>query len=72
MADILAFDGFTTLPLDPDLVITRAAGGFPGGVMMIGYDTDGRLDIRSSIAGDGDMLLLLEMARATIIRECMD
>lgn len=65
-AQILDFNGITSLDLDPDRVLSKALGQLKGAV-VIGYDHDGDLYVTSSYADGGDMLWALEQAKRKLL-----
>jgi hypothetical protein len=66
-AEILEFTGVTSLDLDPDRVIDRAAGKLKS-VIIIGYDHDGDEFFASSVADGGEVLWLLERTKLKLLR----
>lgn len=65
-AQILDFNGITTLDLDPDRVLAKAGGNLRG-VVVLGYDQDGDFYFASSYADGGDVLWLLEVAKKKLL-----
>lgn len=65
-AKILDFNGITRLDIDPDRVLSQAAGKLQG-VVVVGYDKDGEFYVASSYADGGDMLWALELAKKKLL-----
>ena len=63
MGDVVNLPVKTTLDLLPDTILTQAIGKLSG-VMVIGFDKDGEEWVTSSMGSVGDILFLLERAKA--------
>lgn len=66
MSNVIEFSGETTLDIDPDRVITSAAGKLKE-VTIIGYDNDGELYFASSQGDAGNVLWHLEKAKQALL-----
>ena len=66
-ATILDFPGDTTVDLPPDKVLQQAMGKLKG-VMLIGFDTDGKPYWAGSSSSVAENLLLTELARDSLVR----
>ena len=67
MGDVVDFDGFTTLPVDPDWLLQKAIGQMAR-VVIIGVDKDGKEFLASSVADCGTILWDVERARLAVLR----
>lgn len=63
MGDVVNLPVRTTLDLLPDTILTQAIGKLSG-VMVIGFDKAGEEWVTSSMGSVGDILFLLERAKA--------
>lgn len=66
-ADIIDLPCVTSHDLPPDRVLETAIGQMEG-VLVIGYDLDGKEYFASSYADGGNMLWLLERCKLAILR----
>lgn len=66
MSDVVNFPGITSLDIPADQVLESAIGQLSG-VLVLGYDKDGREYFASSYADGGDMLWLLERAKKELL-----
>jgi hypothetical protein len=66
MGEVVDFTGITTLPLQPDRVLTSALGKLDNAV-VIGWDKDGELWFASTEAGGPEVLWLLEKAKQALL-----
>lgn len=69
MDNLVAFIGDTTKDIDPDIILRICEGGFPGGVIVIGYNEAGMLEFRTSFAEGRDFLWALENAKFNFLAE---
>lgn len=67
MAEVLDFPGITTLDLDPDRMLARAAGELAT-VIIIGETKDGEEYFASSVASGPEVLWALERAKLKLLR----
>lgn len=52
----------------PDNVLEQAAGEFPGGVLILGFDESGDIEARASTnINVGDILLMIERFKADLV-----
>lgn len=65
-AEILDFNGVTSLDIDPDRVLTKAVGKMQG-VVVLGYDQDGDFYFASSFSDGGDVVWLFEVAKKKLL-----
>jgi hypothetical protein len=63
MGDVVNLPVKTTLDLLPDTILSQALGKLSG-VRVIGFDKDGEEWVTSSMGSVGDILFLLERAKA--------
>jgi hypothetical protein len=66
-AAIIEFPGATFLDLEPERVLDGAKDRLES-VLVIGFDKDGQLYMAGSESDAGAMLLLLELAKARLMR----
>lgn len=66
MTNVLQFTGITRLDLDPDVILENTKGSLAG-VVLLGYDHDGREYFASSYADGGDVLWLLERMKLMLL-----
>lgn len=59
MSNVIPIGCITKLDLPPDQILEQAVGKLKG-VVVLGYDTDGKEYFASSYADGGDMLWLLK------------
>lgn len=71
MANILSFEGITTLDLDPDLVLQNNIGKLEGFV-LVGYTTEGKEYLCSTYGDTPTILWLLERAKKQILESADD
>lgn len=67
VADILRFNGITTLDLPTEQVLEMAKEAGLTDVVVIGYDKDGDEYFASSKSDGGDVLWLLERAKYKLL-----
>ena len=67
-AEILHFDGVTSLDISADRVLDVAKAAEMQSVIIIGYDTDGGEYFASSIADGPEVLWALERAKMKLMR----
>lgn len=67
-AQVIEYPGATTLDLDPDRVLEGAKAVDFDDVLVIGLDADSKLYMAGSTGDIGHMLLIVEMAKARIMR----
>ncbi len=67
MADIVELETITTLDLPHEKVLDGAKGIVTGGVVVIGWDSNDEIYMASSINSTGEMLLLLEKFKFSLI-----
>lgn len=67
MAEIVDFDGITTLSLDPDRLLQKAIGQLDR-VIIIGIDKEGAEYFASSEADGGTAVWDLERAKLKLLR----
>jgi hypothetical protein len=60
------FNGITKLDLDPDMVLENTKGKLEG-VILIGYDKEGKEYFASTYADGGDVLWLLERMKLCLL-----
>lgn len=65
--NVVNFSGITKLDMPPDRILDAAKGKLEGGVIVIGYDTDGDEYFASSIANGPDVLWLLERMKMKLL-----
>ena len=68
MSNVIRLNVVTRLDLQPDDVLKDAIGSFPGGVFVAGYDADGQIQFASSMHDGGDILWLMEVAKARLMK----
>lgn len=68
MSNVVRLNVVTTLDLQPDDVLTEAVGQYPGGVFIAGYDADGAIQFSASMADGGEILWLMEVAKARLMK----
>lgn len=66
MSNVVRFTGITTLDLDADHVLESALGKLDG-VVVVGFDKDGREYFASSYSDGGDVLWLFERAKKKLL-----
>jgi len=66
MSNVILFNGITKLDLDPDMVLENTKGKL-GGVILIGYDKEGKEYFASTYADGGDVLWLLERMKLCLL-----
>ena len=66
-AEIKQFTGMTTLDLDPNQILEEAKGELET-VFVVGRDMEGMLYVASNTANVGEMMLLMEQAKAHLLR----
>lgn len=71
MANILSFEGITTLDLDPDLVLQNNIGKLEGFV-LVGYTSEGKEYLCSTYGDTPTILWLLERAKKQILESADD
>ena len=67
-AEILHFDGVTSLDISADRVLDVAKAAEMQSVIIIGYDADGEEYFASSIADGPEVLWALERAKMKLMR----
>ena len=70
MADIIDFDGETKGNVNPDQVLMAAVGEMES-TLLLGFSKTGQFYMASSDGELGNLLVLLEMARAAMMDEVM-
>ena len=68
MSNVVRLNVVTTLDLQPDDVLGKAVGQYPGGVFVAGYDADGNVQFSSSLVDGGEILWLMEVAKARLMK----
>lgn len=68
MGELIDLPVITTLDLDPEQVLRRAQAAGLQGVVVLGYDRDGKEYIASSYADGGNMLWLLRRAEHRLMK----
>lgn len=68
MADVVEFTGITTLDVPVDRVLSGAQEHGLGSVVVIGFGTDGDFYFASNKADGGEILWLMELAKAKLIK----
>lgn len=63
---IIPFTGVTTLDIPPDRVLEQAKGRMEG-VVIMGWDADGKEYFASSYADGGKVLWLMERCKAILL-----
>jgi hypothetical protein len=63
MGDVIRLNVTTTQDISADTILTQAIGKL-NGVMILGWDKDGEEWVTSSMGSVGDILFLLERAKA--------
>lgn len=66
MGDIVTFTGITKLDLPPDRLLEAAVGQLDG-VVILGYDKEGKEYFASSYADGGDVLWLMERLKKQLL-----
>ena len=67
MADIVELETITTLDLPHEKVLDGAKGIVTGGCIVLGWDSNDEIYMASSIGNTGEMLLLLEKMKHSLI-----
>jgi len=67
MGEVVVFTGITKLDLPPDRLLEAAVGQLEG-VVIVGYDKDGKEYFASSYADGADALWLLERMKLKLLR----
>jgi len=67
MAVVVPFGGVTRLDLPTERVLDAARGHCTDGVVIVGFDDDGKLYFASSVADGGTALWLLEQAKKALL-----
>jgi hypothetical protein len=66
-AKVIPFRGITKLDLDPDMILENKKGQLEG-VVIMGFDHDGKELFASSYADGGTVLWLLERCRIRLMQ----
>ena len=66
MAKVIPFKGITKLDLDPDTILENNKGKLEG-VVIMGWDKDGREVFASSYADGGTVLWLVERLKKALL-----
>lgn len=66
MGNVVNFTGITKLDLPPDRILEQAKGELEG-VVIIGYDKDGKEYFASSYADGGTVLWLMERCKTKLL-----
>ena len=66
MTNVIQFNGITRLDLDPDMVLENSKGTLAG-LVILGYDKEGREYFASTYADGGDVLWLLERMKLRLL-----
>lgn len=64
--NIVRFPGITKLDIDPDVILSAAAGKTDT-VVVVGYNKEGELYFASSVADGGAVLWLMELAKKALL-----
>jgi hypothetical protein len=64
---IIELDCITKLDLPPERILENAKPLIGEGVVIVGWDTEGKLYFASSIADRGEVLWLLELAKKQLL-----
>lgn len=67
MGDVIPLGNITRLDLPTDRVLDAAKSHCSSGVVIMGWDDDDTLYFASSIADGGDVLWLMEKAKAALL-----
>lgn len=67
-ARVIQFTGITRLDLDPDVILENNKGDLAG-VVILGWDHDGKEVFASSYADGGPVLWLLERCKQLLLRD---
>lgn len=65
--NVIPLGNITRLDLPTDRVLDAVKGDCSDGVVVIGFDNDGELFFKSSIADGGSVLWLLEQAKLALL-----
>ena len=65
-AKIIQFSGVTTHDIDPDLMLENFKGKFEG-VLLMGWDHEGKFVAASSYADGGTVLWLMELCKQQLM-----
>lgn len=68
MGDLVDFDGFTKLDINPDKILDSAKDKLDSGI-VIGWDKDDEFYIALSITKKSEIIYLLELAKQEILDE---
>lgn len=71
-AEVVTFPGETTIDLPPERVLSAALESELSSVAVIGYKEDGELYLASSNAHAPDVVMMLELCKAMILRDCVE
>lgn len=71
MSKIIPLNETTTMDIPPDRVLENAVGKLKS-VIVLGYDQDGYEYFASSTSEYGDLLLLLERAKLTLLMQYVE
>lgn len=66
MSNVIRLPCVTTLDLDPEVILTEAAGQLKS-VVIIGYDHDGAEYFASSVADGGAIVWLMERMKKALL-----
>jgi hypothetical protein len=66
MGNVINFTGITKLDLPPDRILDQAKGQLQG-VVIIGYDNEGKEFFASSYADGGTVLWLMERLKKQLL-----
>lgn len=68
--NVVWFPGETRLPIPTDRVLAGAAESDLQDVLVIGREKDGTMYVASSGTHIGDLLLMLELAKLSLLEQC--
>ena len=66
MGKVIYFNGITRLDLPPDRILEEAKGTFEG-VVLLGWNNDGKMYFASSYSDGGTVLWLLEQCKKALL-----
>lgn len=67
VSNVITLGNITSLDLPTDRVLEECKGDCTAGVVVLGFDDDGQLYFKSSIADGGEVIWLLEMAKKHLL-----
>ena len=65
--NVIPLGNFTRLDLPPERILEAAKSRVDGGVVILGWDTEGELYFASSIADGGEVIWLIEKAKLALL-----